>query len=226
MRILFVEDDRRISDFVVKGLEETGFAVTLARSAEEARDLMAEGGWGLILLDIMLPGMDGIQFTRFVRFRKDSTPILVLSALNDPMDKVSALDSGADDYLTKPFHFQELISRINALTRRAGSTAHGHGKVLTCRDLTVDVDANLVTRADRTIELSPREFKLLTHLLENKGRVCGRTNILHTVWDINYNNNSNVVDVYVSYLRSKIDDSDGPSLIQTVKGRGYMMREK
>jgi len=225
MRILFVEDDRRISDFLIKGLEETGFAVTLARSAEEARDLMTCGGWGLILLDIMLPGMDGIQLTRLIRFKKDSTPIMVLSALNDPMDKVSALDSGADDYITKPFHFKELISRIKALTRRASGT-HGSGGLLNCRDLTVDVEANLVTRAGRTIDLSPREFKLLTYLLENKGRVCGRTQILHTVWDINYNNNSNVVDVYVSYLRSKIDDAEGPSLIQTVKGRGYVMREE
>ncbi len=226
MRILLVEDDRRISDFVVKGLEENGFSVTLAPSAEIAKDHITAAEWDIILMDIMLPGMDGVQLTRMIRHRRNNTPVLVISALGEADDRVHALDSGADDYLTKPFHFKELISRINALTRR--SKMHhmpDDGWTLHCGDLIVNLEAHTVTRDGNPVSLSAREFRLLVFLLENKNKVLSRSRILNAVWGINYNTHTNIVDVYISYLRSKIDKGWPQKLIHTIKGAGYCIRE-
>lgn len=224
MNILLIEDDKRISDFVIKGLEENGFSVTLAITGEIARDMISENEWDIILMDIMLPGIDGIQLTKLIRFKKNHTPILVLSALDDADDKVSALDSGADDYLVKPFHFKELISRINALTRRTKFNYKEKEQVYVCHNLTVNLDEHSVFQKDEPIDLSPREYKLLLFLLENKNKVVSRTQILNAVWGINYDNNTNVVDVYISYLRNKIDENQH-KFIHTIKGTGYMLKE-
>jgi len=224
MNILLIEDDKRISDFVIKGLEENGFSVTLAVTGEIAREMISESEWDIILMDIMLPGIDGIQLTKLIRFKKNHTPILVLSALDDADDKVSALDSGADDYLVKPFHFKELISRINALTRRTKFNYKEKEQVYVCHNLTVNLDEHSVFQEKQPIDLSPREYKLLLFLLENKNKVVSRTQLLNAVWGINYDNNTNVVDVYISYLRNKIDENQH-KFIHTIKGTGYMLKE-
>jgi len=224
MNILLIEDDKRISDFVVKGLEENGFSITLAITGEIAREMVSENEWDIILMDIMLPGIDGIQLTKLIRFKKNHTPILVLSALDDTDDKVSALDSGADDYLVKPFHFKELISRINALTRRTKFNYKEKDQVYICHNLKVNLDEHSVIQNENSIDLSPREYKLLLFLLENKNKVISRTQILNAVWGMNYDNNTNVVDVYISYLRNKIDENQH-KFIHTIKGTGYMLKE-
>jgi two-component system, OmpR family, response regulator len=162
--------------------------------------------------------------TKMARYKKNRTPILVLSALNETEDKVKALDCGADDYLSKPFHFQELLSRINALTRRSKFNYENKETLYACADLQVNPDTNSVTRGDRQIELTGREFKLLLYLLENKNKVLSRTQILNAVWGINYNTHTNVVDVYVSYLRNKVEENADEKLIYTVKGRGYILK--
>ena len=224
MNILLIEDDKRISDFVIKGLEENGFSVSLAVTGEIAREMVSENEWDIILMDIMLPGIDGIQLTKLIRFKKNHTPILVLSALDDADNKVSALDSGADDYLVKPFHFKELISRINALTRRTKFNYKEKEQVYICHNLKVNLDEHSVFQNENPIYLSPREYKLLLFLLENKNKVVSRTQILNAVWGINYDNNTNVVDVYISYLRNKIDENQH-KFIHTIKGTGYMLKE-
>ncbi|MGG5506774.1 MULTISPECIES: response regulator transcription factor [unclassified Myroides] len=224
MNILLVEDDKRISEFIVKGLEEKGMHVQLASSGDEARRLVLTGDWDLILMDIMLPDIDGIQLTKMIRFKKDYTPILMLSALSDTTDKIDALDGGADDYLTKPFHFSELLSRINALTRRTKFNYENKNNLYLCGDLQLDPEKHIVSQNGKIIDLSPKEYKLLLYLLENKGRVISRTQILEQVWGIQYDTNTNVVDVYISYIRNKIDETQ-QKLIHTIKGTGYMLQE-
>lgn len=224
MNVLLIEDDKRISEFIVKGLEENNFTVHLAETGEIARDLIQQNIWDIILMDIMLPGIDGIQLVKLMRFKKNHTPVLMLSALSDTDDKVTALDSGADDYLVKPFHFKELISRVNALTRR---TKFNYDKVETLYKLgtlTINPEEHKVTENDKLIDLSPREYKLLLYLLENRNKVIPRTQILNAVWGINYDNNTNVVDVYISYLRNKIEQNH--KFIHTIKGTGYMLKEE
>lgn len=226
MDILLVEDNIHISEFVVKGLEESGFSVVLVQNGTDAREQINQREWSVILLDIMLPDIDGIELLQYTRYKKIHTPILVISALSDTDDKVKALDYGADDYLAKPFHFKELVARIKALTRRAKSTYNEPSELLACGDLKLYIDKHRVTRGDKEIKLSLQEFKLLKLLLENQDRVLGRTQILNTVWGINYDTTTNVVDVYISYLRNKIDVEGQDKLIETVKGRGYLIRTK
>lgn len=221
MKVLLVEDDKRISDFIRQGLEEKGFLVKHVSSSEQARDLLSETDWDILLLDIMLPGIDGVELVKMARYRGNTMPIIALSALSLPEDKIRALDSGADDYITKPFHFDELLSRINALHRRVNRTFADSSEVLTVADLSVDLSTKRVTRDGKAIELSAKEFNLLTYLLRNVNRVMSRTQILNAVWGINYATGTNVVDVYISYLRTKIDRQNEESLISTVKGFGY-----
>ncbi|WP_080904914.1 response regulator transcription factor [Parabacteroides sp. Marseille-P3160] len=226
MELLLVEDNRRISEFLVKGLEESGFSVVLTETGTEARNWIYKKEWDLILLDLLLPEIDGFELLQYARYKKIQTPILVLSALGEPDDKVKALDYGADDYLSKPFHFKELIARIHALTRRARLNYATSSEVLQCEDLKLAIDNHRVERGGREIKLTLQEFKLLKLLMENKNRVLSRAQILDTVWGINYDSNTNVVDVYISYLRSKIDPDGCSRLIETVKGRGYLIRTK
>jgi len=224
MQILLVEDDRRISSFVIKGLEELGHQVILAESAEAAREWTNVESLDIVVLDIMLPGIDGIQFTKMLRYRKNHIPILIISALGEIDDKVEALDSGADDYLVKPFSFKELVSRIKALVRRENYKITANEGSIAIRDLKVDLDRYEVHKGDQPVDLSPKEFKLFKFLIENRNKTLSRTAILQAVWGIDFDNNTNVVDVYVSYLRGKIDDGADISLIKTVKGVGYMLK--
>ncbi len=224
MDLLLVEDNERISQFLVKGLEETGFSVVLADRGINARQLIAQRTWDIILLDIMLPDIDGIELLQYTRYKKINTPILVVSALGDPEDKVKALDYGADDYLSKPFHFKELVARIHALVRRTKYNNQLGDTILECDDLSLDVERHFVKRGNTEIKLTLQEFKLLQLLMENKNKVLPRTQILDTVWGINYDPSTNVVDVYISYLRNKVDSNFENKLIQTVKGRGYLIR--
>jgi two-component system OmpR family response regulator len=225
MQILVVEDDKRISDFLIKGLEENGYVVTLCKSAEDVLNQYLAIDWDLVIVDIMLPGMDGIQLVQTLRFKKVFTPVLMLSALNTVQDKVSALDSGADDYIVKPFHFDELLSRIKALTRRT----HYHQKEpvssnIEIGDLIIDLNQYKVFQSGTELELSPREFKLLLYLVENIDKTVTRIQILNAVWGITFDNQSNVVDVYISYLRNKIE-KNGKKYIHTIKGVGYMFKD-
>lgn len=225
MRILLVEDDRRISEYLVKGLEEQGYSVTLCETGSEARDMLFMNDWHVVVMDIMLPDIDGIQLTKMLRYRKNITPVIILSALSETEDKISALDSGADDYLVKPFHFKELLSRINALSRRSKYIhQESNDNTFSAGDIEVNLDKFETFVGDREIKLSPREFKLLSYLLENKNKVLSRTKILDAVWGIDYDSHTNIVDVYISYLRSKIGAPDNER-IMTTKGVGYMIKD-
>ncbi len=224
MQILVIEDDKRISDFLIKGLEENGHLVTLCKDAETVLDEFLTIQFDLIICDIMLPKMDGIQLVQTLRYKKIYTPILMLSVLNTVQDKVSALDYGADDYITKPFHFDELLSRIKALTRRNQfrSQEIPENKLI-FDDLEIDLDQYKVFVNQEETELSPREFKLLNYLIENIDKTVTRIQILNAVWGITFDNHTNVVDVYISYLRNKIE-KNGMKYIHTVKGVGYMFK--
>lgn len=223
MQILVVEDDKRISDFLIKGLEENNHLVTLCKSAEDVIQHYTTIHWDIIICDIMLPQMDGMQLVQTLRFKKVFAPILMLSALSAVQDKVAALDFGADDYITKPFHFDELLSRINALTRRNNySQREQPENAVEFGTLRIDYDQHKVFIAQEPIELSPREFKLLSYLVENKEKGVTRIQILNAVWGITFNNHTNVVDVYISYLRNKIELNS--KFIYTIKGVGYMFK--
>lgn len=223
MNILLIEDDQRISDFVVKGLQEAGFTVQLAETGVKARESMFAPNFDVILMDIMLPDIDGMELLKLLRYKKNNTPVLMLSALGTPEDRVNALDAGADDFLVKPFHFKELISRINALVRRNKRNFDESTNKLLCATIEVNTDEHLVKINEKVVEFSPREYKLLLFLMENKNKVVSRTLILNNVWGINYDNNTNVVDVYISYLRNKLGAS--ASLLQTIVGTGYILKE-
>lgn len=223
MQILVVEDDKRISDFLIKGLEENGYMVTLCRSAEEVIADFLNIAWDLLIVDIMLPGMDGRQLVSTLRYKNCNAPVLMLSALNTVQDKVDSLDLGADDYLTKPFHFDELLSRIKALTRRSQIGFEiKKSQCIQVGALTIDKDQYKVFDGDQELELSPREFKLLMYLVENQNKAVSRIQILNAVWGINFDNQTNVVDVYISYVRNKIEKKQ--KYIFTVKGVGYLFK--
>ena len=222
MQILLIEDDKRISDFILKGLEESNYQATLATTAEDALNLYLKEAWDLIIVDIMLPGMDGIQFIQTLRYKKNNTPVMVLSALNAVDDKVKALDYGADDYMIKPFHFDELLSRVMALTRRSRVIRPDKNSVAFL-DLLIDLDQYKVYKGNEEIELSPKEFRLLQYLLANRNKALSRIQILNAVWGINFDSQTNIVDVYISYLRTKLETDR--KYIYTVKGIGYMIKE-
>jgi two-component system OmpR family response regulator len=223
MQILVIEDDRRISDFLVQGLNEHNHIVTLCTSAEEVLQGYMHVAWDIVICDIMLPKLSGIQLVETLRYKGLQMPILMLSALHGVEDKVSAFDKGADDYLTKPFHFEELISRIQALTRRFTKSQQViQGNVFEVGELKIDFDTYQMYKNQVQVELSPREFKLLTYLIQNKNKALSRIQILNAVWGIHYDNQTNVVDVYISYLRSKLDKQ--VEYIQTIKGVGYLFK--
>ncbi|MCD8260156.1 MAG: response regulator transcription factor [Bacteroides sp.] len=185
----------------------------------------SEREWDLILLDIMLPDIDGIELLQFTRYKKINTPVLVISALSDAEDKIKALDYGADAYLTKPFLFRELLAYVNVLTRRAKISSYTEpSEILRCDDLTLDVGKHLVKRGEQEISLTIQEFKLLRILLENTDKVMSHAQLLSDIWGVNYDPNTNIIDVYISYLRNKIDMEEHHKLIKTIKGRGYMIQ--
>jgi DNA-binding response OmpR family regulator len=226
MRVLVAEDDQRIAGFIVKGLREEGYLVQHVTDGEQALDFaLAEpdNPFDLIILDVLMPKRDGITVCRELRTRGLHTPILMLTAVDSLEDRVRGLDSGADDYLVKPFAFPELLARLRALARRMPLAVKS--TLLQVADLTLDTTAHAAQRGGRKIELSPREYHLLEYLMRNAGRPVSRTNILQAIWSFDYDGASNVVDVYVGYLRRKIDREGELQLVHTVRGVGYKISE-
>jgi DNA-binding response OmpR family regulator len=220
MYILVVEDERRLAQIVRRVLEEEGHTVDLAYDGEEGLAIASDGSHDVIVLDILLPAMDGLEVCRTLRRNRVDTPVLLLTALSEIEDRVRGLDAGADDYLAKPFAFQELLARIRALGRRKVQAREPTR--LEVDGLSLDLRRRRAERDGRIIELSPKEFSLLEFLMRNEGRVVTRMQILDHIWGYDYATDSNLVDVYMAYLRRKVD-SDGPSLIRTVRGVGYAL---
>ena len=219
MRILVVEDEKRIADFLCRGLEGAGYAVDAAANGATALDHIHATDYDLVILDLMLPDMDGLQVLAKIRNRKVGPPVLILSARGAVDDRVRGLETGADDYLVKPFAFVELLARVRALLRR-GQPAPERLQVA---DLALDTVRRKVTRGAETIDLAPKEFGILEYMMRNKGRPLSRTMIVEHVWDMDYDGLTNIVDVYIRHLRSKIDDRYPQKLIHTVRGIGYML---
>ena len=219
MRILVVEDEKRIADFLTRGLQGAGYAIDAAPDGATAINHANSTDYDLIILDLMLPDMDGLKVLERIRGRKAGPPVLILSARGAVDDRVKGLEQGADDYLTKPFAFVELLARVRALLRR-GQPAP---EKLQVADLSIDVMRRKVTRDGETIDLAPKEFGILEYMMRNKGRPLSRTMIVEHVWDMDYDGLTNIVDVYIRHLRSKIDDRYSTKLIQTVRGIGYMI---
>ncbi len=221
MYVLLVEDERRLSQLVRRVLEEEGHTVDVAFDGEEGLAMAIEGSHDVIVLDVMLPEMDGLEVCRSLRRQRVDTPVLLLTALDSVDDKVRGLDAGADDYLPKPFAFQELLARIRALGRR--KVQGREASELKVSDLLLDLRRRRATRAGKSIDLSPKEFSLLEFLMRNEGRVVTRTQILDHLWGYDYDSESNLVDVYVAYLRRKVDRGQERQLIRTVRGIGYAL---
>lgn len=223
--ILVIEDEHNVATFIKQGLSEANYEAFLAYEGQQAIELLQQKKIDLVILDIILPGMDGRAIAKKIReLGYENLPIIMLTALGTTENVVKGLDSGADDYLVKPFKFKELLARIRALTRRNRSAMTINRK-LVLRDLELDTYAKVVKRDGKEIKLTSTEFRLLEFLLKNKNRVLSRIDILENVWDINFNLGTNVVDVYVNYLRNKIDKAYHPKLIQTVIGMGYVIKD-
>ena len=221
MRILVVEDEKKVANFLKKGLREEGYLVDLADNGADGLSLATDREYDLIVLDIYLPRLDGIAVLKRLREARVATPVLLLTVRATIEDKVLGLDSGADDYLTKPFAFDELIARVRALLRRRSQIDES---VLRFSDLFLDLVRRTVVRGTRRIELTLKEFSLLEYLMRNAGRVVTRTMITERVWSHDFDTGTNVVDVYVNYLRKKIDTGSETRLIHTVRGVGYVMK--
>ena len=226
MRVLLIEDDPETSRFVRKGLEEAGHVVDHAGDGKQGLLLALDAEHDAVVVDRMLPGLDGLSVVRSMRAANRSTPVLVLSALGEVDDRVEGLRAGGDDYLVKPFALAELSARLEALVRRRATGADPEAPVtrLAVADLEMDLLARTVKRAGRAIELKPREFRLLEYLMRHAGQVVTRTMLLEAVWDYHFDPQTNVIDVHVSRLRRKIDHDIGPPLIHTVRGAGYVIR--
>jgi two-component system copper resistance phosphate regulon response regulator CusR len=220
MRILIVEDDAALSSFVRKGLEAEHYAVDATTDGERGRAMALEVDYDLLVLDLNLPGVDGISLLKSLRQRKPSVPVMILTARSRVEDRVLCLDTGADDYLIKPFSFLELSARARALLRRSHLPSES---VLTVRDLRLDRVERRVERSGRRIELTAKEFALLEYLMRNAGRRLTRAMIIEHVWNLTFDSTTNVVDVYINYLRRKVDDGFTPALIHTVRGVGYQL---
>jgi heavy metal response regulator len=223
MRILIVEDERQIAAFLERGLKEEGYAVDVVYNGDDALDWATAAEYDGIVLDVMLPGRDGFSVCRELRARGLNTPILMLTARDAVDDRVGGLDSGADDYLVKPFAFKELVARLRAITRRQADTRSTELRV---GDLTLDTLAHTAQRGDRHIELTTKEYNLLEFLMRNPNRVLSRTQISEHVWNFDFVSESNVVDVYIRYLRRKIDEGEDHKLIKTVRGSGYLISDE
>jgi DNA-binding response OmpR family regulator len=223
VRVFLVEDDSKILKFVERGLTEVGYHVDTAMDAESAVPELTSGSYDAAVVDVMLPGMDGLSMIETLRERGVDTPILILSARRSVDDRILGLQKGGDDYLTKPFSFSELLVRLQTLVRRASKSAAP--TTLTAADLRMDLLSRTVTRGENEIPLQPREFALLEYFMRNVGRVLGKTMIMEHVWDYDFDPQTNVVDVLVSRLRSKVDKGYDEKLIHTVRGVGYVLRE-
>jgi two-component system, OmpR family, response regulator len=218
MRILVVEDERKIALFVQKGLKECGFAVDMVHHGDQALEILLENHFDAVVLDIMLPGRDGLSILRALREKFNAVPILILTARGEVSEKVEGLDLGADDYLAKPFSIDELAARLRALIRRKSGENLVRYRV---QDLSLDLATRVARRGTRRIDLTTREFGLLECLMRTPGRVFSRTQLCQHVWEYQFDPESNLVDVYIQRLRRKIDDGEPSKLIQTVRGAGY-----
>jgi two-component system OmpR family response regulator len=223
MRILIVEDDNTIAHFIEKGLQEEGFAVDHVANGEDGLHMALNEPYDAAILDIMLPKLDGLTVLQRMRESGVATPVLILSAKRSVDDRVKGLQSGGDDYLTKPFAFTELVARVRALIRRSTGTANPTS--LSAADLTIDLLTREVTRGADTIELQPKEYALLEYLMHNKGRVVTKTMIIEHVWNYNFDPETNVVEARICRLRDKIDKDHDPKLIHTIRGAGYVLKK-
>ena len=220
MKILIVEDERKTGDYLKQGLSEAGFVADLARDGVEGRHAALHDDYDLVVLDVMLPGLDGWQVLRGIRAAGKQVPVLFLTARDQVEDRVRGLEEGADDYLVKPFAFSELLARVRTLLRRGKAR---EASCLRAADLEVDLLRRRVTRAGRRVELTAKEFALLELLLRRQGEILPRSLIASQVWDMNFDSDTNVIEVAVRRLRAKIDDGFEPKLIQTVRGMGYVL---
>jgi len=222
MHILIVEDEKKVASFIRRGLEAEHYEVDVEHDGAAGLSRALATVYDLVILDVMLPARNGLEVVRALRSRGSTMPILLLTARTELSDKVAGLDLGADDYLTKPFEFAELLARVRALLRRGASVAP---PTLVVADLVLDPSTHKVTRAGRPIDLSPREYALLEFLMRNRERVLSRTLIAQHVWGVDFDTFTNVIDVYINYLRRKIDADFEPKLLQTVRGVGYVLKE-
>ena len=220
MKILIIEDEPQVVEFLKKGLTEKGYETIVAYDGQMGERLVSKGEFDFIILDVILPFINGHELCKRIRERGLQVPILMLTALGTTDDKVSGFDAGADDYLVKPFEFAELLSRIKALTKRTSGMTYT-SKVIKLADLTLDLNKKAATRGDKSIDLTGKEFELLEFLMKNAGRVLSRVEIAEKVWDITFETGTNVVDVYISILRKKIDRDFYEKLIHTKVGLGY-----
>jgi heavy metal response regulator len=223
MRILVVEDQPSLLKSIARRLQEDGYSVDTARDGEEGLDFALAADYDCIVLDIMLPVIDGMTVVKRLREKNIMTPVLFLTARDAVEDRVKGLDIGADDYLIKPFSFDELLARIRALLRRQSVSRE---TVIKVKDLTLDTNTRTVTRGGKSIELTAKEYALLEYLMRNKGKVLTRSQIADHVWNYDFEGNSNIVDVYIRYLRRKIEEGFEDKLILTIRGSGYMMRDE
>lgn len=223
MKILLVEDEAKVASFIKQGLVEQSYTVDVASDGVEGERLARENEYDVLIVDIMLPRKSGFSLVRSVRTFHESVPILLLTALDTTDDKVQGFDAGADDYLVKPFEFRELLARLRALMRRKSDQSNA--AALQVADLTMDLRSRTVNRGGKQIELTAREYALLEFLMRNRKRVVSRAEIAEHVWDTSFDSESNVIDVYVSFLRRKIDKDFDPKLIHTVVGMGYVIKD-
>ncbi len=222
MKVLIVEDERKMAAFLERAFRESSFEAEICRHGDVALDRILQTAFDAIVLDIMLPGPDGIAIVRRLRERGNQTPVLILSARGEVEERVAGLDAGADDYMVKPFAIKEVVARVRALTRR---TPEVRAQVMKLADLTLDLIAHEARRAGQRIDLTTREYRMLEVLLRHTGRICGRSLLLEQVWDFNFDPGSNIVDVYIRRLREKIDAPHSVKLLHTVRGSGYVLRE-
>jgi two-component system, OmpR family, copper resistance phosphate regulon response regulator CusR len=224
MRLLVIEDEPKLADYLQKGLSENGYVVDVARNGIEGRHLATEGDYQAVLLDVMLPGVDGWGVLKAIRSGANgSTPVLMLTARDKVEDRVRGLQDGADDYLVKPFAFSELLARVNALLRRGHANNAASTTQMQLADLQIDLLSRKAVRAEQRLDLTAKEFALLTLLLRRRGQVLSRTTLAEQVWDMNFDSDTNVVEVAVRRLRAKMDDPFDTKLLHTVRGMGYVL---
>ena len=224
MRILVVEDEKKINDIIVKTLKQEKYGVDSCFDGEEALDYIFSVEYDIILLDIMLPKKDGFEVIKSIRKKGIKTPVLFLTARDEIEDRVKGLDLGADDYLVKPFAFEELLARIRVLLRKNSGSGEDNGNVLKIANLTVDCNKHEVFRDEISIKLSAKEFSILEYMMRNRGRVVSKEKIEEHVWDFDYEGGSNIVEVYIKFLRKKIDNDFSPKLIHTIRRVGYVLK--
>lgn len=221
-RILVIEDEKNLARFIELELQHESYSVTLAHDGLNGLQLALDEAWDLILLDLMLPSLNGLELCRRIRKVKQ-TPVIMITARDGLSDKINGLDSGADDYIPKPFAIEELLARMRSLLRRSGS--FNEGRMLQCHNLKLDIEGRTLKKANEIIELTKREFEILMVLMENIGRVMTREMLMESVWGYDSDVDMKVVDVYISYIRSKIDEPGQPSVVQTLRGLGYVIRK-